>query len=426
MPSPDPLWPPFLDNTRSGEPVFYVHAPDYTEFSSGVKCLHLLCDRLNRLGYEAYTTGRMSNGKLRTPAPTVSLMNAHKEAGRLQIVVYPEVVMGNPLLVPNVVRFLLNVPNNFFPVWFGRKYADEFYVHYTPEFAIPWVASERLHIATVNRELFYPPPDGVEERDRFLVYSHRYKNPALEVIPEWCKPYDIVSMESPRTPAELGELYRRARGLILFERTAASLEALLCGCPVIYAPGFGLTEIPRAHANYYNFGVSWNFAEDEYRRSLANVAFVARVYSADQILDAQALEATVRNLVSYFAARNSGAAAPDLSVLMQLARNDGDQGRFSDAILKYNALLEACPDHVEAYFRIAIALLGINWPEVALEMLLRGEAHLATLPNDRMLNRIRARYFGKMEEVCRLAGKLELADTYKRRAGEHAAVPLSG
>ena len=34
-------------------PKIVIDAPDYTHLSSGIRCLHLLCDRLNRLGVSA-------------------------------------------------------------------------------------------------------------------------------------------------------------------------------------------------------------------------------------------------------------------------------------------------------------------------------------------------------------------------------------
>ncbi len=402
-----------MNQTPTAEPVFYIHAPDYTELSSGVKALHFLCDRLNRLGYEAYITGQNSNGKLWTPVPTIGLMNAHKEAGRLQIVVYPEVVMGNPLLIPNVVRYLLNTPNSFFPVWFGRVYEDEKIVHYAQEFAIPWVESDSLRINTVNRDIFHLPKNNEIERSGFLVYSHRVKNLPLERIPDWCQPCHVISMDHPRTPRELAELYRRSRGLILFERTAASLEALMCGCPVIYVDGEGLQEIPLAHADFYNFGVAWGFDKKDYQRAEQTVAFVTKAYDAEDRSDERKIAETIGKVIQYFRNKRFENVQSGPAMAMAYAREDMKQGRFNEAILKYDQVIAQYPDHVEAYYRMAVGLANISWPEVALDILLKGEGYLISLPEHAMLNKIRSRYFSKMAELFQITGKFDQADTYR-------------
>jgi hypothetical protein len=53
--------------SRPAPVVFYIFAPPYTYMSSGIRCLHLLCDHLNRLGYRAYLNTRRTSPKLNTP-----------------------------------------------------------------------------------------------------------------------------------------------------------------------------------------------------------------------------------------------------------------------------------------------------------------------------------------------------------------------
>lgn len=108
-------------------PKFIIHAPTFSDVSGGVISLHSLCSRLNAIGEDAYVwparpdilgawpsfrdmaylakkcLRRYSTGPFANPiARRADLRNA--------IVVYPEVVSGNPLGARNVVRWLLNKP----------------------------------------------------------------------------------------------------------------------------------------------------------------------------------------------------------------------------------------------------------------------------------------------------------------------------
>jgi len=62
-------------------PVFYIVARRYTETSSGIKAMHLLCNRLNRLGFEAYLVPAdktfLTDQKLVTPVISRMAKNQH-------------------------------------------------------------------------------------------------------------------------------------------------------------------------------------------------------------------------------------------------------------------------------------------------------------------------------------------------------------
>ena len=89
---------------------FIVVAPDYTEIHGGVVALHRLCDRLNALGYEAFVH---SIGVMGDTRPDWLTPQRRGRSMSDAVMVYPEIVTGNPFEAKRVVRWLLNRPGWF-------------------------------------------------------------------------------------------------------------------------------------------------------------------------------------------------------------------------------------------------------------------------------------------------------------------------
>jgi hypothetical protein len=276
-------------------PAFVIHSPDYTYMHSGVRCLFLLCHHLNRLGYEAHITGRGAPTDLDAPHIDKAGIKAMRRQGRTDIVIYPEITEGNPLGGRRVVRYLLRKH-------IGEHGRGDYFVHYADEFQIEGISSRNLRIPLMDRTVFNSK-GAAAERSGFLIYSVR-KLPEFEAIPNWAKPYTVISRAEPRTPQALAELYRRSRALITIERTAAVGEALHCGCPVILIPnpGFDHESIIKG---LFMAGLAVGWDQEALRRAERTVRFLPLLYRFRTRGLSGRIHRFVREAQAYFDAREA-------------------------------------------------------------------------------------------------------------------------
>lgn len=219
---------------------YYISAPRWAYHSAGGRALHLLCHALNRAGEEAYITNHPF-GEYLAPWSSPELMvevlskkraKRHFLEGRTPIIVYPEVITGNPLGGPVVARWVLN-----FPGFLGGdlEYAPEELVFgYSAEIAeSAKVPGQVLHMPTIDTRIFYPP-ENHSERKGACFFSSKYKGPH-SAITNNC--FHITRFQSDSlTPQELSNILRKSEVFYTYENTALATEAVLCGCPAVFIP----------------------------------------------------------------------------------------------------------------------------------------------------------------------------------------------
>lgn len=204
---------------------YIIYAPAYGG-SAGVRVLYRLRETLEKLGFNAkifcYTQNK--NNKF---SPDIFVVNPSKESRQQDIVIYPEVVVGNPLLFRNVVRFILNKPGllggetQYHP---GEMlFAFDRFCH--PE-------APMLRVDMLERNIFFNA-HAPKTHNCCFVYKKYPKIPLKEIAD--C--IDIM-MSWPKDRSELARLLQSTDILYSFDDTSCLLqEASLCGAKVkIYTP----------------------------------------------------------------------------------------------------------------------------------------------------------------------------------------------
>lgn len=208
--TPNPSLTANLDYIRapnSPHRRYVIYSPIYRHNSAGIRVLYDLQKWLILAGYDAIVI------------PSVSGYNNEQFAE--DIVIYPEVVTGNPLQAKRVVRFILNAPGQ---IGGTRSYAPhELLVAYSQPLA-QYAQGRVLNVPTIEA-IFCKP---TLPKTKLAVYVGKGRN--LNLHPPECIQ---ITRDFPATRRELASLLQQVTTLYTYDNfTALAGEALLCGCAV--------------------------------------------------------------------------------------------------------------------------------------------------------------------------------------------------
>jgi hypothetical protein len=274
----DSLFPP------TGRHPYYIATPRYNRQSGGIRALHLLTHWLNRVGQSAFLaiyTGDeklTTNPELVTPELTPEIIRHHFDRKITPIVLYPEVVSGNPFRAPVVARYFAN-----FPGLLGGDEAPnpgELNFGYSEVLArAAGAPGNVLHIPMIDTQIFHREAEVL--RTQTCYYAGKFKTMhggETFGLPEGC--VEILRF-SPREQSqqEIAELFRRSTLFYCFENSALSLEAALCGCPTVLMPNRFFTK-PISSVEFGLDGMAWGDSPAEIERARRTVDRVAETYRA--------------------------------------------------------------------------------------------------------------------------------------------------
>lgn len=279
-------------------PRFIIYAPAFTHRSSGVRALYRLCHHLNVVGCSAsvfvpceFVMGVPTASSLARSATLASpdsngsdLIDASWKCRiheglieKSDIVVYPEVVHGNPLAARKVVRWLLHEPGR---LGGSRVYPDDELIFVYDRAKISSAAksttqylgeSRILWVGLIDPKHIYP--SGACNRVLKLRFIHKGHALAARYPLELSD--GLYSLES-LTPsyAELGNILRASKVLYSFDHYSNLLrEAVICGCDVKVIDANGHWHDPRVCSCVEN--IDWGRGRMEaYAREFEDSSYV--------------------------------------------------------------------------------------------------------------------------------------------------------
>lgn len=260
---------------------FIIVTPGYDDNSGGIVVLHQLCDRLNNLGYEAYLWpffkpvleigspfktlylffkyfrktlkyGFGKNSKLNTPLATYRDLDD-------SIIIYPEVVVGNPLKANKVVRWLLHKPgfNNGGKIDFGKEDLFFYYDKSFDDSRYNKYPENHLHIVSQRADVYKVTNKGEREGSCYLLRKG-YKRELVHDTTH-TQLLDGLSHE------ETARVFNEVKYCISYDTyTMYNVYAVMCGCIPIIIPEKGISKEQWQPHEENRYGIAYGFDDIEY------------------------------------------------------------------------------------------------------------------------------------------------------------------
>ncbi|MCX6075025.1 MAG: hypothetical protein NTY39_11940 [Campylobacterales bacterium] len=260
---------------------FIIVAPGYDDNSGGIVVLHQLCDRLNNVGQEAYLWpffkpildfthpfktaylffryfrknikyGFKINSKLNTPIASYSDLKG-------AIIVYPEVIVGNPLKAHSVVRWLLHKPgfNNGGKIDFG---INDLFFYYDKAFDDSRYNSHpnnHLHIMSQRFDIYKVINYGEREGSCYLLRKG-YKRKISDDLTA-SQLVDGLSHE------QTAKIFNQTKYCISYDTyTMYNVYAAMCGCIPIIIPEEGISKEQWQPNEESRYGMAYGFEDIAY------------------------------------------------------------------------------------------------------------------------------------------------------------------
>lgn len=263
---------------------FIIMAPAYTEWSGGVIVLHKLCHILNQLGENAYLHPMVeeyplswknhfieikakiklkyksrkykTNKMLQTP--TINKLT--KDDLENSIVVYPEIVSGNPLKAKNVVRWFLHHPG--YQTGNVNYFSRELYFSYGAfgrDFKLygSHTSDTVLHVFHQMNDIYNEI--GASKERKGTAYCIR-KGQGRKIIHDLS---DSILIDEKKHE-EVAEIFKRVKYFISYDLyTGYSLFAIMCGCIPIVVPDENLSLTEWQSDPKMRLGIAYGFEQIE-------------------------------------------------------------------------------------------------------------------------------------------------------------------
>ena len=296
---------------------YYVLSPDYRRNSAGIRVMHMLCDVLNRSGYEAYIVANVLNPELMTPQLTNQVIALHKQQGLEPVMVYPEVVSGNPLGGDVVVRYILNTPGFLNG---GKDYGEEdIMFSFSKGLLLPGMPEEHvMFLQPIDLNVFRLPDNPARRIAGKVCY---YQGRTGTGVDKNMLPPDAIEITSsyPATWEGLVDIFQTSEFFYSSATTALSAEAALCGCIGVVIPGEG-APLNFSAEETGNYGVAWGTSSQEIERARQTLPLLKESLEKQEVAFWHALDRFIETTQS--AAAKSKEAKLERGIAKRLGARD--------------------------------------------------------------------------------------------------------
>lgn len=284
---------------------FLIVTPKFQETSGGVVVLHKLCDILNNLGYTSYIYplinprsyyfGRRlstliggiyddirlfsllflrrfrTNPKYNTPI--LKYCRQVRDNGEW-IVIYPEIVDGNPIEGKNIVRWFLHHPGfHTKQIFYG---VNELYYRFndaTRPIHIEGSTMAKDYLKVISYPVEHYNMENVSTKRKGTAYCIR-KGKGKKIVHN----LDDSILIDGMSHSEAAAVFKKVKRFISYDTyTAYSIFAVLCGCESVVIPDDGVSEEQWYPSEEDRYGIAYGFDRLDWASSTKELQ-ISRVF----------------------------------------------------------------------------------------------------------------------------------------------------
>tara|TARA_R110000822_G_scaffold45541_7_gene121771 strand:+ start:632 stop:1468 length:837 start_codon:yes stop_codon:yes gene_type:complete len=213
-----------------------IYSPSFDSSSGGIIVLHKLCHILIMLGFDAYLYPMYGSDFYVNDTYEFNITREVKEG---DIVIYPEIVLGNPLNSKYVIRYIMNVGH----ITLNRKStwgADDFWVYFSERFYDGLKEKNILHIIDSKMTYYkdYNVERSIESCHTFRKNEQARNDKSLHIHPS-----QSIEIGFNKTDEELINIFNHCKKFYSYDtETYLNILAALCGCESIIVPNDNFTK----------------------------------------------------------------------------------------------------------------------------------------------------------------------------------------
>lgn len=298
-----------------GDIKFIIYAPPYDEQSGGSIVLHKLCYTLNKLGYEAnlwpfdkprfmwsrvhcylikifvYYSIRVVRGQVGYSGDSHAPVATSSDVDN-SIVIYPEVVNGNPLVAPRYVRWLLHKPG-FHTGLIGKLDRDlYFYFLETFNLDIPGaICGGKLAILEYFRDLYKIENHGLRSKVGYIIRKGRNRADLPSLNGLWI----LDGLDH----SKMAKAFNECEKCYFYDPyTLYSTYAALCGCVPIIIPLPGVAKDQWLPEEELRYGIA--YGEDDFSYAIATREKLIDRLDRDEESNENSIHQFVGTVVQFF------------------------------------------------------------------------------------------------------------------------------
>lgn len=234
-----------------------IYSPSYNPTSGGIVVLHKLCDILIELGYDAGFFVEDKNSFYVNSSYKSNHFNTSQISPENDLIIYPEIIWGNPLGFTKVVRYIMNIGH----VTLGRKDTwgkNDFWLYYSERFYDKLQPKNILTISDSKLKYFkdYNIPRTYKE-----CFTYRKKHDVINTLNIIHSP-EAIEIGFNTTDEDLIKIFNVCERFYCYDTEShLSVLASLCGCDSIIVPnGTPREEIIDKSPNL-KYGVAYGIEE---------------------------------------------------------------------------------------------------------------------------------------------------------------------